>query len=360
MTEITAFTGLSSITEGMDWHDRIQARVANINILCDAVQREILVLGSQLAACKWSGEFLIDDVWTDEDDNRTWAEWLKRRSFKLVAGSSTSTINKDTAATLMAWASCYETIASANSEREIPLPLPDNPTQLVPFMGILRRVDDWEPKDWPISDTASKVSAAKTEPPYAARQPEFVRKWEEVWNSLPPERRIDKKGKPRPPGRNASFEYLRLERKMLTPDPPTPTLNIGEEPQTPESMAQAATAEPPPKVKAPPRISQAEREEQQRRYELEQNTRKYRLLLLSLQQSSEALEDFLKSTLVRYGGHYLEAMRDLDLGSYSVTDDVGLLRSAVSVQQICLRLMTEDYVPPTRVEVDPSAATVDV
>lgn len=339
-------TGLAVIGEGMTWEDRIEARVSNITLLCDAVQREILLIGAELAACKWSGEFIIDSVWTDDDQARSWSEWLKRRNFKLTSANRETKVDRDTAAALMAWASCTATIAEANQDRSIPLPMPSSPAQLEPYLGSLARVDDWRPENWPERAT-DKAQNFVTEPPYAAQQPEFVRKWEQVYNQLPPEKRLDKEGSPKPPGRHESAAYLAKERQMLTPDVEAPVYDVNRQATTAERMAAAAQA---PKPKAPKK-SQRELEEERQRYELEANTRKYRMQLLSLHQASEALEGMMKTFLATYGSDYLDAMRDLDLGAYSVTEDVELLRKSVKVLQSCFRLATEVYIAPEEIKV---------
>lgn len=346
MTPTTA--SLAVINEGMTWEDRIEARVENINVLCDAVQREILLLGSELAACKWSGEFIIDSVWDDNDDSRSWDEWLKRRDFKLTSAGSEIKITTDKAAALMAWSSCTATLTEENLCREIPLPLPSSPAHLEPYLGSLVRVDDWKPENWP-TRKADKWAQFATEPPYAAQQPDFLKKWEAVYNQLPPEKRLDKKGNPKPPARDASRDYISKERQMLTPDVEAPTYNVGQEPSTAERMAAAAAERPKPT--APPKKTQREVDEERRQYELEANARKYRMQLLSLQQQSESLEGLLKTLLVNHGSDYLEAMRDLDLGAYSVTEDVDLLRKSVTVLQSCFRLATEVYIAPEPIEV---------
>ena len=85
MTPTTA--GLAVINEGMTWEDRIEARVENINICCDSVQQSILFLGAQLAACKWSGEYIIDTIWPKDEESRSWENWLKYRNFKVISSS---------------------------------------------------------------------------------------------------------------------------------------------------------------------------------------------------------------------------------------------------------------------------------
>ena len=347
MTPTTA--GLAVINEGMTWEDRIEARVENINVLCDAVQREILLLGAELAACKWSGEYIIDSVWNDDDEARSWDEWLKRRDFKLTSAGSEIKINKDKAAALMAWSSCTATISEANASREIPLPLPASPAHLEPYLGSLQRVDDWKPENWP-ERKAAPTNAFETEPPYAAQQPDFLKKWEAVFNQLPPEKRLDKKGQPKPPARTASREYIQKERQMLTPDVAAPTYNVGQTATTAERMSAVASARQ--KAPATPKKNQREIDEERRQFELEANARKYRMQLLSLQQSAEALEGLIKTMLVTNGANYLDAMRELDLGAYSVSKDIELLRKSVTVLQSCFRLATEPYVAPAPIDVD--------
>jgi uncharacterized protein YheU (UPF0270 family) len=302
---------------------------------------------------------LESSVWSKDDTSREWAEYLNRRSYRLTDGERNLKIDQKKAESLMAWGACVATIQAANGERikkNLPLlPLPSNSAQLDPFQGVLARVDDWQPESWPEGWERTELQG-----PHADEQPEFLRKWEAVYNQLPPEKRLDRKGIPTPPARNESRAYLVKERQMLTPTIELPTLNIGARPQTAERIAEAAASIPKAKAQKPPQLTQREREEQQRRYELETDTRKYRMQLLSLQQAADTLEGFLKSSLVRRGADYLDAMRDLDLGIYSVTNDVELLKSAVVVLQSCFRLATEEYVPPVSVEVDPSAATVDI
>ena len=146
---ITPTTALATIGEGMTWEDRIAARVDNINLCCNTVQQSILFLGAELAACKWSGEYIIDSVWADDDDCRSWDEWLKRRDFKLSAGEQQVKIVAKNAAALMAYASCTASITEVNQSRELPLPLPSSPSQLEPYLGSLARIDDWKPENWP-------------------------------------------------------------------------------------------------------------------------------------------------------------------------------------------------------------------
>ena len=156
-----------------------------------AVQREILLLGAELAACKWSGEYIIDSVWNDDDETRSWDEWLKRRDFKLTSAGSEIKIGKDKAAALMAWSSCTATISEANARRFHSSACKPSP------LGALSRfastADDWKPENWP--ERKAPANAFETEPPYAAQQPDFLKKWE-AFNQLPPEKRLTKKGFP--------------------------------------------------------------------------------------------------------------------------------------------------------------------
>ena len=354
MTPTTA--GLAVINQGMTWEDRIEARVDNINLCCDSVQQSILFLGAQLAACKWSGEYIIDNIWPADEESRSWENWLKYRNFKVISSSGEAKVDFKNAAAIMAWASCTATIVEANAERSIPLPLPTNPSQLKPYLGALQRVDDWEPDSWP-EQKGAPVCSFETEPPYAAQQPGFLKTWEAVCNQMPPEKRLDKKGLPKPPAMHVSQEYINAERKILTPDVAAPTYNVGQKPSTAERMAAAATERPKPQ--SPPKKTERELEEERRQFELEANARKYRMQLLSLQQTSEALEGLIKTLLANYGSDYLEAMRDLDLGAYSVTEDIDLLRKSVTVLQSCFRLATEVYIAPESITVE-MADAIDV
>lgn len=349
MTTTSQTAGLAVINEGMTWEDRIEARVENINICCDTVQQSILFLGAQLAACKWSGEYIIDPIWPEDETSRSWENWLKHRNFKVTSANGESKVDGKSAAAIMAWASCTATITEANAERSIPLPLPSNPAQLKPYLGALQRVDDWEPESWPEQKSAPS-NAFETEAPYAAQQPDFLKKWEAVFNQLPPEKRLDKRGNPTPPARGASEQYIQRERQMLTPDVAAPTYNVGQTATTAERMSAAASARP--KAPATPKKTQREIDEERRQFELEANARKYRMQLLSLQQSAEALEGLIKTMLVTNGANYLDAMRELDLGAYSVSKDIELLRKSVTVLQSCFRLATEPYVAPAPIDVD--------
>ena len=358
--EITKFKpALLPVTDDMTWEQRDAAHDQNIRFLADINQESILRIAAELYKNKFTGAYKESSVWGNDPVDRSWAEYLKRRDYRLTDGDSSLKIDKTKGESLMAWGACVATIQAANGDRvkrNLPLlPLPSNSSQLDPFHGVLARVDDWQPESWPEGWERTELQG-----PHADEQPEFLRKWEAVYNQLPPEKRTDRKGLPQPPFRNDSRSYLAKERQMLTPDTQPPTLNVGAKAQTAERMAEAAASIPKPKPQKPPELSQREREEQQRQFELEADARKYRMQLLSLQQAAESLEAFLKTSLVRRGADYLDAMRDLDLGAYSVTNDVELLRTAVVVLQSCFRLATEEYVPPVAVEVDPTAATVNV
>jgi hypothetical protein len=102
-----------------------------------------------------------------------------------------------------------------------------------------------------------------------------------------------------------------------------------------------------------PQKTEREKAAERAAYELEQSARKYRMALLSLQQASDALENFLKATIAKAGtSNILEQMRDLDLGPYSVTEDVEMLRKSVLTLQRSFKLATEEYVAPAGIEVD--------
>lgn len=339
---------LIQVTEEMTWEQRDAAHDANIKALSDLSSQAILLIASELYQNKFTGAYLTSNVWADDETERTWAEYLKRRDYKLTDGDRQLKVDDSRAESMMAWGAACAAIQDANGKRveeNMPLlPLPANSSQLDPYRGVLARVDDWEPEQWPENYPRHQI-----DPPHAEEQTAFVQKWEAVFNQLPPEKRLDKKGQPKPPARNESRDYLAKERQMLTPDFEEPTYNVGQTATTAERMAAAAAERPKPK--APPKKTQREIDEERRQYELEANARKYRMQLLSLQQQSESLEGLLKTLLVNHGSDYLEAMRDLDLGAYSVTEDVDLLRKSVTVLQSCFRLATEVYIAPEPIEV---------
>jgi len=348
--KITKFEApsLVSVTNDMSWEQRDAAHDTNIRTLADVNQQSILLIASELYANKFTGAYKTSSVWAADDTERSWADYLNRRKYQLTDGDRLIKVDFRKADQLMMWGAACACIQVENGKRvakNLPmLPLPSNPAQLEPYQSVFARVDDWQPSEWP-----EEFSRVDIDAPWADEQLDFVEKWEAVFNQLSPEKRLDKKGNPKPPARNASRDYISKERQMLTPDVEAPTYNVGQTPTTAERMAAAATERPKPK--APPKKTQREIDEERRQYELEANARKYRMQLLSLQQQSESLEGLLKTLLVNHGSDYLEAMRDLDLGAYSVTEDVDLLRKSVTVLQSCFRLATEVYIAPEPIEV---------
>ena len=120
---------------------------------------------------------------------------------------------------------------------------------------------------------------------------------------------------------------------------------------------QAAAAPRATQRPTPPKKSKAELEAERRAYQVQQDARDYRLKLMNLQQSAESLQAFLKNTLAREGSEaYLTQMRGLDLGIYSVGNDIELLRGAVTTLQGVFRLATDPYTPPTPISREDSAA----
>jgi len=198
--------------------ERIEARIANIELLCNAVYREILLLGNELSECKWSGDYLLDPKW-DEPDHadrpRTWVNWLQHiRKFVLRQESRETKIDRNKAANLMAWSSCYATLAAENRERQarglLPLPLPTSHAQLEPFQALFTRVDDWSAEEaWSedVKAVAHSNAIEKTEPPYAEEQPRFLAKWEEICSTMPVDKRQTPDGLMAPPPRNFSQNY---------------------------------------------------------------------------------------------------------------------------------------------------------
>ena len=358
MLTLTRNTDLQDIGSSMTWNDRIKARVSNIEMLCATPARAFMLLGAELAACKWSGEFIVDDCWTEEDTSRSWEAWLERRDFRYVNGDRACKVNSVNAGAFMAWSSIAATLQATNADRDIPLPLPTSPSQIEPYLSELDRVDDWSPEEWPDREYAGGNT---TQPPYALEQPRFLARWEQVWNKLPPEKRINHKGEPVPPPQKDSRTFIQQLRKAETPDVPAPeaTVNVGATPNTAERMraaAQNATARP-----VIPQKTEREKAAERAAYQLEQDARKYRMLLLSLQQASDALATFLESTVAKAGSHtVLERMRGLDLGAYSVGKDLELLRKSVTTLQKAYKVATEEYVAPATINVDAAHQTVNV
>jgi hypothetical protein len=363
--------------------ERIEARVANIELLCNAVYREILLLGNELSECKWSGDYLLDPKWNEPDNaarSRTWENWLQHvRKFVLRQESSETKIDANKAANLMAWSSCYATLAAENRERQarglLPLPLPTTHAQLQPFQGLFTRVDDWSAEEaWPedVKAVAHSNAIEKTEPPYAEEQPRFLAKWEEICATMPVEKRQTPDGLMAPPPRNFSQNYLTRERdiarkereakdaKDKPPEEDKPALAVGSKPQSSKTRS-AGTSTKPPKA---PAKSQKQLEAEAHEAALRKDITDYRNGLHNLRVSADALEALLKNILVKNGDGRLAEMRArTDLGIYAVDDDMGLLRGAVETCQRIYRLATEPYVPPTpisRCEVDPTSTTTDI
>jgi hypothetical protein len=363
--------------------DRIEARVANIELLCNAVYREILLLGNELSECKWSGDYLLDPKWNEPDNAarpRTWINWLKHaRKFVLRQESSEIKIDEKKAANLMAWSSCYATLAAENRERQsrglLPLPLPTTHAQLQPYQALFTRVDDWSAEEaWPeeVKAVAHSNAIRDTEPPYAEEQPRFLAKWEEICSTMPVEKRQTPDGLMAPPTRDFSQNYLTREREIALkerkakeaknkpPEEEKPALTVGSKPQSSQTRA-AGTSTKPPKA---PEKSQEQLEAEAHEAALRKDITDYRNGLHNLRVSADALEALLKNILVKNGDGRLAEMRArTDLGIYAVDEDMGLLRGAVETCQRIYKLVTEPYVPPTpisRHEVDPTTATVEV
>jgi hypothetical protein len=349
--------GLQSTSVEMSPEQRCSIRVRNIELLCDLDWRARLLLGAELTAMKWTGEFMTDTVWTAADTERDWSEWLRRRDFRLEGGDKA--IHHETANTIIMWSVLYAGFVTENESRAgrglLPLPLPTSVSQLRPYQSMMLRVDDWE-------RPASLSSLSRMEPPFAEAQPEVIAAWQEAWEAIPPDKR-DRKGEARPPTETESRDYLRRKEglKRLKQREEREALTIGQKPAAP------APATPPSKAAkkpAPPKKSAEELEAERRQFQIQQDVRDYRLKMNNLQQSAESLEAFIKNTLAREGSEsYLRELRQQEMGIYSVSDDIKKLRDAVVVCQSIYKLITEPYVAPqpiSRREVDPSTASVDV
>jgi len=367
--------GLQATSADMSPEQRCSIGVNNIELLCDLDWRARLLLGAELSRMKWKGDFTRDTVWASDDKARGWAEWLKRRDFRLEGGDKP--ISVETANTIIMWSVLYAGFVAENESRAerglLPLPLPTSVSQLRPYQTMMRRVDDWTPPQLDRSHSNDHDGAFEMEPPFAEAQPEVIAAWQEAWESIPPDKR-ERKGEARPPTKVESADYLRRKQGLqqlkereerLIEEAKADALNVNQKPSDPERQARAG-ARPPKAAKkpAPPKKSAEELEAERRKFQIQDDVRSYRLKLNNLQQSAESLEAFIKNTLAREGSEsYLRELRQQEMGVYSVTDDITKLRDAVVVCQSIYRLITEPYSPPapiSRHEVDPTTATIDL
>jgi hypothetical protein len=351
--------GLQATTLDMSPEQRCSISVNNIELLCDLDWRTRLMLGAELSRMKWSGDFTRDSVWAKNDKARGWVDWLKRRDFRLDGGEKA--IAEETANTIIMWSVLYACFVTENESRAnrglLPLPLPTSVSQLRPYRSMMRRADDWTPPQ--LNQPGAPTVPFVMEPPFAESQPEVIAAWQEAWESIPPEKR-DRKGEARPPTINESSNYLRQkeglrqlkereEREIA--EAKRDALTVGQKPADPAKQA-AAAAPPPPRATAkakpaPPKKSAEELEAERRQFQIQQDVQGYRLKLNNLQQSAESLEAFIKNTLARERSEsYLQELRKVDRGIFSVSDDVQKLRDAVVVCQSIYKLITEPYCPP--------------
>jgi hypothetical protein len=363
--------GLQSTSDDMSPEQRCSIGIQNIELLCDLDWRGRLMLGAELSRMKWSGDFTRDDVWRPDEAARSWDEWLKRRDFRLEGGEKA--MGHEAVNTLVMWSVLYANFAAENEKRAerglLPLPLPTSVSQLRPYQSMMQRVDDWTP---PELVQAGSSSAFEMQPPFAEHQPQVIEAWQEVFESIPPDKRT-RKGELRPPTRPESEDYFRKKEGLRQlkereqqeiEQAKQDALTVGSTPASAERQAAAAAPPSPTKKKAPPKKTQAELEAERRAFQIQQDVRDYRLKLNNLQQSAESLEGFIKNTLAREGSEsYLKELRQQEMGVYSVSDDVAKLRDAVVVCQSIYELITEPYSRPepiSRHEVDPQTATVEV
>ncbi len=366
--------GLQSTSDDMSPEQRCSIGIQNIELLCDLDWRGRLMLGAELSRIKWSGDFTRDDVWRPDEAARGWAEWLKRRDFRLDGGDKP--MSDESANTLVMWSVLYANFAAENENRAkrglLPLPLPTSVSQLRPYQSMMQRVDDWTPPQLDRSHPNEHDGAFEMQPPFADHQPQVIAAWQEVFESIPPDKRT-RKGELRPPSKTESEDYFRKKEGLRQlkereereiEEAKQDALTVGSTPANAERQAAAAAPPSPTKKKAPPKKTQAELEAERRAFQVQQDVRDYRLKLNNLQQSAESLEGFIKNTLAREGSEsYLKELRQQEMGVYSVSDDVAKLRDAVVVCQSIYELITEPYSRPepiSRHEVDPQTATVEV
>ena len=366
--------GLQTTTDDMSPEQRCSIGIQNIELLCDFDWRGRLMLGAELSRMKWSGDFTRDDVWRPDEVARGWTEWLKRRDFRLDGGDKP--MSDESANTLVMWSVLYANFAAENEKRAerglLPLPLPTSVSQLRPYQSMMQRVDDWTPPQLDRSHPNEHDGAFEMQPPFADHQPQVIAAWQEVFESIPPDKRT-RRGELRPPSKTESEDYFRKKEGLRQlkereereiEEAKQDALTVGSTPASAERQAAAAAPPSPTKKKAPPKKTQAELEAERRAFQVQQDVRDYRLKLNNLQQSAESLEAFIKNTLAREGSEsYLRELRQQDMGVYSVSDDVAKLRDAVVVCQSIYGLITEPYSRPepiSRHEVDPQTATVEV
>jgi hypothetical protein len=364
--------GLAPVDPSLPPAERCAQREAVIDTCLELPQVFWLRSGQELYALKYSPdkEFIHSSIWSEDDKARGWKQYLKKR-FQ-VDRESDKSISDMTATSWMQWAVLHPQFVQLNTERAerglLPVPIPSSASQLRPFASLMRRVDDWvEPNVVvPGAPTAGDSQAWAMEPPYAEDQSEVIAAWIESYESIPPDKRI-RKGEPRPPVEMESRDYLRTKQGLQQlkareereiEEAKQDALTVGEKPA--DTGKQPAAAAPPRakvKTKPAPKKSAEELEAERRQYQIQQDVRSYRLKLNNLQESAESLEAFIKNTLAREGSEsYLRELRHLDLGIFSVDDDMTKLRNAVMVCQSVYKLITEPYTPPTPISREDAAA----
>ena len=356
--------GLQSVDDSMTPDQRCAVGVNNIELLLDLEWRSNLLLGVELSRMKYNGDYTRDTVWTSDDKARGWEEWLKRRDFR--SGARDVAMGLHYANGLIMWSVLYACFADENQRRadrgHLPLPLPTSISQLEPYANLMIRASDWERPV--LNQPRTPTVPFEMEPPFADEQPKVIAAWEAAWETIPPDKRI-RKGEPVPPSKPVSRQYfaereglkqLKAREERELEDAKQQSITVNQRPASPERQ-QAAAAPRATQRPTPPKKSEAELEAERRAYQVQQDARDYRLKLMNLQQSAESLQAFLKNTLAREGSEaYLTQMRGLDLGIYSVGNDIELLRGAVTTLQGVFRLATEPYTPPTPISREDAAA----
>ena len=375
MTELSTIgppLGLQAISGDMSPEQRCSIGIQNIELLCDLDWRGRLMLGAELSRMKWSGDFTRDRDWDPNQKARGWDKWLKLRNFTLDGGEKT--ISDNTATALIMWSVLYANFSAENEKLAkrglLPLPLPTSVSQLRPYLSMMQRVDDWMPPQ--LDQPGAPTSTFEMLPPFADHQPQVIAAWQEVFESIPPDKRT-RKGELRPPSEAESTDYFRKKEglrqlkereQQKIEQAKQDALTVGSKPASAERQAAAAAPPSPTKKKAPPKKTQTELEAERRAFQVQQDVRDYRLKLNNLQQSAESLEAFIKNTLAREGSEsYLRELRQQEMGVYSVSDDMAKLRDAVVVCQSIYGLITKPYNKPepiSRHEVDPQTATVEI
>ena len=313
----------------------------------------------ELEAIRWTGEWTYDNFWNEIDGiegytaaqlakiPRDWVTYVDLvRQFRIEGEPISETTYKN----LVRSGVLIDAINLRNSQGEGPtLPLPANPTQTMPFAGLLKREGSEGikcPRDLTGFAPAfrQRIESSPTNSnPYlpAVEQVEAVTAWADCWDALPSDRQYDNLNRPVPPSYNWSQQLLAKAQ--------TEALGKGETVKLPsrptvDATVRKAVAEKTEKESAEFKKMMADirerredigaRNEQERiaaeirrkeaaeQDEIKGYVREYSFAINEVLQSSQKLLNFLKKLSNVKGTEYLAEMRAYDLGIVSCRDDV--------------------------------------